>query len=463
MNHTLKACMVCLGMIIPAARGESAVRTYDQLLKLNPHRSIEDPADWPLKVTSLLRSEYDFFRGTADLFYAHAREVCADWMAQSQYHIPIHGDVHLGNIGTYQGPGAPGVDLHVGLVDFDEAFDGPFQLDLLRGLTSLRVAATTSGISPTESDFAEASRILVKNYAQAFIDPASSSSKITVHPMAQRILKEARSGRMPKYLAKYTEENPPRFRRARESKGNLEDVMRPLDAAERKRLIAAWHDACKQGFSESDRARLRSCDSEVLESAILDIALWTRVGSSGSQGLRKYLVLLAVPLSELKENLILQLKEEPAPAAARAGLVQAATGAQRAAYVCATYRAQNNPTQWLLGHTVLGDVGYLIKTKDPWGEELSTNDVRDVPSLHAAAALMGTLLGRAHQFSAPAKDAIRDYLNANSSQLSELLTQRSRACQLFLSTACADLRSDDRAADLSKRAALWLSQCSTSK
>lgn len=36
-----------------------------------------------MKIASLLRGEYDFFRGAADLFYLQAKESCADWFADT--------------------------------------------------------------------------------------------------------------------------------------------------------------------------------------------------------------------------------------------------------------------------------------------------------------------------------------------------------------------------------------------
>lgn len=461
MINTFKACMICLGMMNPAVRGESALRTYDQLLKLNPYRSIEDPADWPLKITSLLRSEYDFFRGTADLFYAHAREVCADWIAQPQYHITIHGDVHLGNIGTFQSTGPLGGDLHFGLVDFDEAFIGPFQFDLLRGMTALRMAAATSRIAVTEREMADVSKTLITNYAAALQDEAASADDVGTDPLAQRAISEARNGTLTKYVSKYTEDGAKRFRRVRASKGKVQDVMRPLDEAEKLRAISALGDCYEHSISEVDRRRLRFRHRAELESAVLDVVLWTRIESSGSQGLRKYLMLLDAPLRDSNETLILQLKEEPECAAARAGLVALETGAKRAAFVCNAYRSTSSSPRWLLAHLAIADTGFLVMTKDPWCEELSTKNILTFESLRDGAALMGRVIGRGHRKLASGTgrlESIIKYVSGNADQLFEDVSKRSLTCQYYLTGAYQDLKSDQRALELSNQGQAWIAR-----
>lgn len=463
VNGLRLACCLCILMTSPLVAEERSVRTYDRLLQLNGRRALDDPSDWAMRVSSLLQGEYDFFRGTADLFYGQCRESSADWIASKDLHISLHGDVHLGNIGTYQGPGAPGADLHFGLVDFDEAFDGPFQFDLLRGLTALRLAADVTTISTSETDMKVAAQTLVTNYAAALAGEGSASQDVSNHPMAIHALKEARSGKLTKYLAKYTLPDPPRFRRTRAAKGKLSDVMRPLEESEKSRAIAALVECYEHGLSATDRERFRFRDRSELESAILDVALWSRVGSSGSQGLRKYLVLLKSPLVGSQENLILQLKEEPASSAARAGLVEAGQGTSRAAYVCDKYRTMNPATQWLLGHTVIDQVGFLVKTKDPWGKELSTDDIRDVAALYEAAALIGTVVGRGHRISALAMgrlESIQQHLSKNAVQLPDELAARSKSLQLFLAAAYDDLKTDERARAQAMRAQEWLDRIS---
>ncbi len=45
---------------------------------LNPHLSVHDPRELPMKLRAVLQDEYTFSRGTADSFYAYCRKHCPE-------------------------------------------------------------------------------------------------------------------------------------------------------------------------------------------------------------------------------------------------------------------------------------------------------------------------------------------------------------------------------------------------
>ena len=109
--------VLALGPLAPlAAEAQDATSPQPsavlaQLMELNPHLATDDPRELPMKLRGLLRGEAEFFEGTADLFYLWCARHCSDWLEQTEGMVPLHGDAHLGNIGTYQAVGKMGRDI----------------------------------------------------------------------------------------------------------------------------------------------------------------------------------------------------------------------------------------------------------------------------------------------------------------------------------------------------------------
>ncbi len=394
-----------------------------------------------------MRNEYRFFRGTADLFWLLARECCADWLTGSCPPVLLHGDVHLGNIGTYQGPGVPGEDIRFGLVDLDEAVGGPFLFDLLRAAVALRLAAESQRVDLTDDTLALCVGGLVAGYAEALRDPPDDKVLASRYPVVASLTRKARQSQIRSYVNKFVQRMPLRFRPNREKNGRVSDILRPVNNATREQVVDAlwWYMA--NGTTLETRCRYRFSNIEQLRAGVLDVADWVRVGSSGSQGLRKYLVLLDAPFGHESDPIIIQLKEEPPPAAARAGLATARRGPQRAADVAQATRRINPSAPWLTGYTRIGSRGFLVKTRDPWGKELSVTDVRSPESLAEMAGLIGQLLGRSHRLwwdQTGTVESIAKAEEAISASLPELV-KRSGKISACIKFAYQDLLSDPTA------------------
>ncbi|MBC7542198.1 MAG: DUF2252 family protein [Candidatus Sericytochromatia bacterium] len=95
-----------------------------------------NPAGLALKVKVLSSKPFAFFRGTAPQFY---RRLFSE-MPESLRNAPktvLQGDVHIENFAVVPGNRT----LTYGLTDFDEAIKGPASVDLVRGMSSVVVAA----------------------------------------------------------------------------------------------------------------------------------------------------------------------------------------------------------------------------------------------------------------------------------------------------------------------------------
>ncbi len=450
----------------PFATTDSTVSVLARLRGMNPHLSAADPRELPMKIRSLMRDEYTFFRGSADLFYARAARWSAARMTLPAARLLLHGDVHVGNVGVYQSIGAPGEDLAFGVVDLDEVFEGPFCLDLLRAATALRFAASDNGVSLDADLWNILTRDLCGGYVEAVSTDGGAAAGISGSSAVAALFKKARKSRARSYAEKYIHQSPPRFRLARIKGGKPADLMDPVTADVRKQIVEALWNYYRVGCSPTTRDRWRASTEEEWSQSVLDVARWTRLGSSGSQGVHKYLVLLDRPLKGFDEPLIIQLKEQPLPAAVRAGLIPDPQG-NRAAFVADAHASITDKPEWLVGYTTMGDRPFLVRTKDPWGEDLDSTDFRSRESLRALSTLLGQVIGAAHRtaLAMERRDEARlevVRLTQGRDFLSELVEQ-SAEMELFLRDAYRQLKADSQAQALLAEAEAYISDYATAE
>lgn len=379
-------------------RLEAPSTPLERLIGRMQYLRLDDPREFPMKLRSVLLDPYTFFRGRADFFYAFCREECSDWIGDRRCWVRLHGDVHIGNVGVYQSTGEPGKDLRFGLVDFDEAIDGPFQLDLLRALTSIRFAARELQVPTNEESLRNAARQLTDGYRDSVSGRSTYDDVVSGSPAVQALFKKAADISERKFLAGYVNPETTRFRRARVKNNKVKDLMDAIDADAREGIVRGLREYAAS-LPQSQKSQYFPVTDD-LGDRVLDVVRWTRIGSSGSQGLHKYLVVLKPPQGETTKLLMLELKQEPVAAAAATGGLHCAAGVDRAAEVADAFvTLLSNPPR-LTGHAVVGDRGYLIVAKDPWNEEFEPNDfARNSPpnSLNEMALLLGQAIGLAHR------------------------------------------------------------------
>lgn len=373
--------------------------TLGRIMRFNPWLSPEDPLQLPMKVRAISQDEYTFFRGTADLFYDWCRVQSPQWSQDDDANVLLHGDIHLGNTGTYPVVTTDGRRaIRFGVVDPDETVRGPFQLDLLRALTTLRLAAVENKRPLNELEVNELTRELVNAYRDALTGQVKAEDLARRHPVVAALIAEAEGGDLGKAVRNYCKGKPARqFRTARLKKGNVSDLMRRVDDKTRAEVIEAVWLYVRTGDEKAVRDQLRLKTKSDVEKQVRDVVRWTRVESGGSQGIHKYRVLLDRALKDSDAPLILELKEEPVPAAQRAGLLNAATGPARAREVADGQADMLGEPRWLGGCTMIGDRGFLVRARDPFSEEPSHRDFADRAAMADAARLLGDVLGIAHR------------------------------------------------------------------
>lgn len=447
-----QTALLAVGLSLTAAVGslpDEELSTLERIERWHWHLDKNDPRELPLKIRTLMLNENMFFRGTTDLFYVWAREHCMDWGLGKSPSVLLHGDVHLGNVGTYQTTGELGKDLGFGLVDLDEADHGPFQLDLLRATTALRFVVSGNKLKINDDELADSVKQLVEGYRSAISDENTEFGDFV-----DDFIKETKDIKLAKYISKYAEVSPePKFHPCRMKNDNPADIMQPVEEPLRSVIVSAVWESFSHNRERATAVFAIESESQ-LSKAVKDMVRWTRVESSGSQGLHKYLLLIAVKANESDEKfLILELKQEPIPAMEKASRISLSRS--RPPDVMKNHGYMFEPDPWFVGCAKFEDRGYLVRVKDAWGEELSDNMVKKEDDLPKFAKIMGKAIGYAHRNGMRTFGIAKtraEWKNAAESLDEADLLNRSKAVYTYLLENFESLRSDPRAKAYAEKA-----------
>jgi uncharacterized protein (DUF2252 family) len=442
------------GAASPARRASILSR----LAAAHPELSAQDLREFPMKIRSLLSDPYTFFRGTCHLFY----ERCATWEEYKSNDVPrvlLHGDVHIGNLGTMNVGSLKNPRAQFGPIDLDETFEGPFDLDLLRAMTAMRFAAGPIGVEGSDVNWPGVAETLCAAYAEGI------EGRITTEDLAQRheaiasVLRRAAAGSLESYLGRYTEKHE-RFRAARRTGSGVRGLMEPVSSETRRELLESVFAAIRPTGQQASLCDLGFEEVESWSAAVLDVRRWTRVGSSGSQGVRKYLMLVRVPGTGALP-FVFEIKEQPGAGAARAGLIASVPVTERGAFVAGAHpRLLGGPSD-CVGSAALSGKSFLLRIKGPWEEDLGIDDFKSKAKserIPAMASVLGHTLGIAHRRSCPAegRSEIMDSILKRIPALPETLSHRSEVLESALRFAFEELRNDRDAVELAERASRFL-------
>lgn len=404
------------------------------LQSYGPHLDLNDPRGWPMKIHSIASDPYKFWRGTKDIFFLWTKTHCADWMNQSQHFLPTHGDLHLGNIGSYATH--PLGQLAIGLVDFDDSANLPYQLELLQGAITFQLIAQSNNIDLNPNQSQQLIQTLLDAYLNARQNPHDALRHINDRPEIQKLLKRA-DRPYQRVVDQLTQDQ--KFKPLIPDNGPITNILDPLTPE----LHAAFASALQQLARQ--HTRLAELIGHADAFSILHAVRRTRVGSSGSQGLAKILVLVR---SADQVERILYFKEQIPSAAERVGLLDPlpTTPATRSADHT---RSLTDPDPLLaLPVQVLGR-SFVLNLYEPWSDELDHADVKTYDQLLESAQLWGQITGRAHQMATEKDPAIQVNIDA----LRNALAERSTA-YLSLNQQLFTALNADPAAKTARAAAL---------
>jgi uncharacterized protein (DUF2252 family) len=223
------------------------------------------PALLALKYKAMRSSSFSFFRGTCHLFYD---DLASSATLKDTTRVWICGDLHLENFGSYKGDNRA---VYFDLNDFDEAILAPCTWELVRVLSSIHVAAQTTGFSQNKA------QILCESFLKTY-------SETLMKGKAGSIEKDTVGGIVHKFLLTLKSRNRTAFIRSRTriKKGKIKLII------DNKKTMA---------ISQAQKTKLidfvnewRSPRSDRKFFKVLDAAF--RIAGTGSLGVERYVLLV---------------------------------------------------------------------------------------------------------------------------------------------------------------------------
>jgi uncharacterized protein (DUF2252 family) len=345
-----------------------------------------DPAAFRAKYRKMAREPHAFYRGTACLFFHDVTKEQDGWAAHGAEKIWIHGDLHVENFGTYlNSDGRLVFDIN----DFDEAYLGRFTWDLQRFAASLALVAWQKALPE------DAIRKLIARYARSYLaqvnhyvasdsDDDFEITLDTAHGPVLIALEEARAMRRADLLDDMTVMQKGIRKFADDA------TTRRLPREERAEVVAAF------------RAYLDTIPTSKRFDRELFYELRDVVGKSGfgigSAGLPAYNVLVEGYSQALDNDVVLSMKQANIPAVSRF-----VDTSEVDAYfedeghrTSVSQRALQVHTDPLLGHTVVGGVGYVVSEVSPYEVDLDWGEINEPADMRQVVDLLGRATAKIH-------------------------------------------------------------------
>ena len=353
-----------------------------------PYTDADDPLGFPMKVRNLSSNPYRFWRGAKELFYEWCRANAADWLADQGSYLRIHGDLHPGNLGLYHSQGEFGKHVAFGAVDFDESARLPFQIELLQGVVTLQLLARHQRIALDAEKLDALIATMLESYRASLESDRTPAQMLEEDAWVGELLKDARKRDYGRELDKYVKKG--QFVAVVEDKSD-----RPKEILRAIKGRGEFADAIESALLQTPDGADLFKTADVRKKSIVDLARRTQLESAGSEGLHKYLVLLANK-GGTEKRLILYLKQQIPSAAERVGIIPADSRPPGRRSAEDTH-ALSRPPGYFNSWCTWSGGSYRLTIKEPWTETLDGNDVQTFEDLKHLARIWGTVAGSVHR------------------------------------------------------------------
>ncbi|GAB2608096.1 DUF2252 domain-containing protein [Streptomyces capparidis] len=351
-----------------------------------------DPAAFRVKFRKMAASAFAFYRGTAALFYADARESehGAEFLDERTRRVWIHGDLHAENFGTYMDSSGR---LIFNVNDFDEAYVGPYLWDVQRFAASVALIGYAKALADeTISDlvrvyaaaYRERIRVLV-NADGGQGEPRPLTLETAQGPLLDA-LRHARTRTRAGLLGEMTEIRDYE-RRFTSGGGAIE-----LDPATRAKVLEAFERYVETLPEPSGPVRGAGRDFRVKD------VVGRRGIGIGSAGLPSYNLLLEGRTDALENDVVIYMKQGQTPAVSRHVTDPRVRGyfrheGHRTAISQRALQAHADP--WV-GWTELDGVGQLVAEVSPYAVDLDWSDINEPAEIRAVVADLGRATATMH-------------------------------------------------------------------
>ncbi len=317
----------------------------DVVQRIQAFNAGRDPERLRLKYQSMRSGAFSFFRGSAHLFYDRLPR---SGVVKSAPLVWSCGDLHLENFGSFK---ADNRLVYFDINDFDEGALAPASWDLVRMVSSLRVAADNITVRTSEAE--GLCDLFVESYATALtLGKAYWVERDTAEGLVRSLLDGLKTRRRAAFLNARTRLKG-QVRRLRT------DGIKALPASAQQRAVV---DDFMTGFAKTQ--------PEPDFYRVLDVA--RRVAGTGSLGVDRYVILVSGKGSP-DGNYLLDLKEAmPSVLAARVSLRQPhwPTEAHR---VVAVQRSLQAVSPAFLRPVVMAGSAFVLRALQPSEDRVTLN------------------------------------------------------------------------------------------
>ncbi len=383
-----------------------------EILQYNAGR---DPERLQLKYQRMRSDPFVFLRGACHLFYARLPK---GGIFKSAPPVWCCGDLHLENFGSYKGQNRI---AYFDLNDFDEAALAPATWDLVRLLTSLRVAAPSLQLEAADTE--DLCAALLAAYVQALHGgKAYWAEPQTAHGLVRKLLDGLRDRQRSAFLDSRTTTRGRKRKLRTDGRRAL-----PVSDAQRAHVLA---------FMETFAATQHDPDFY----RVIDVA--RRIAGTGSLGVDRYVILVEGKGSP-DGNYLLDLKQAlPSSLVPHLKVKQPRWESEADRVVAVQRRVQAVSMAFLQPATLQGKP-YVLRGLQPLedrvtldGGGLRLSDIRGVVSSMGQLTAWGHLRSAGRQGSAIADELI-DYAGRSKWQAKlqdasrEMAAQNARDAALY--------------------------------
>ena len=341
-----------------------------------------------IKYNKMVTNPFQFFRGSAYLFYYDVSRLPISYHTPEDKPTWIQGDLHFDNFGRLRNEQG---EMVFDSNDFDEGYLGSYLYDVYRMATSI-------GLYAEQLEYGEEDQTaFIGTYLRAyhhqleeFVERGGDPSTLlftknnTGGPVANT-LRYLENREAAEKLNQMTEVNDG------ERRFKVEGELKRLSEEERQGLEEAWpeyiHSLNENKESAGEYFAIK--DAVKLEGA-----------GTGSIGLMRFFILVEGPGEEHADDVILEAKEARYPATgyyfSYDHLFQSEEGLHHGRRVIQTQKAMHYLQDPYLGFFTIGDHHFYVRESTAFEEEVDSEQLLDKDSMLATVETMGKVTAKIH-------------------------------------------------------------------
>ncbi|WP_281974376.1 DUF2252 domain-containing protein [Halobacillus litoralis] len=341
-----------------------------------------------IKYNKMLKNPFQFFRGSAYLFYYDVSRMPISYHTPEDKPTWIQGDLHFDNFGGLQNEQG---EMVFDSNDFDEGYLGSYLYDVYRMTTSIGLYAEQLEYGEEDQEaFIDTYLRAYHHQLEEFVERGGDPSTLlfkkdnTGGPVANT-LGNLENREVTEKLNQMTkvEDGERHFK--------IEGQLERLSEEERQGLEEAWPKYI-QSLNENK-------DSSGNYFAVKDAVKLEGAGT-GSIGLMRFFILVEGPGEEHTDDVILEAKEARYPATGHYfsydDLFQSEEGLHHGRRLIQTQKAMHYLQDPYLGFFSIGDHHFYVRESTAFEEEVDPEQLLDRDSMLATVETMGKVTAKIH-------------------------------------------------------------------